>query len=178
MEKYTVDERTSTLDLQHYAARYRNVPCFLDLCRQCPNYADSWACPPFEYNPDDILGRYSRITLIATRITPQSEGLPIDCARQLILPERLRLQRHLLAMEKTTGGYALAYAGKCTHCSEPCTRPKGLPCRHPHSVRPSLEAWGFDLGRTLTDIFGYNLLWGNQGKLPPYLTLISALLHN
>ncbi|MDE7458334.1 MAG: DUF2284 domain-containing protein, partial [Muribaculaceae bacterium] len=67
----------------------------------------------------------------------------------------------------------------CLHCPESqCTRKCGEPCRHPDKVRPSLEAFGFDIGRTLSELFNIKLLWGKNGVLPEYLVLVSALLHN
>lgn len=59
-----------------------------------------------------------------------------------------------------------------------CTRPEGLPCRHPDRVRPSLEACGFDIGRTTSELFGIELKWGAEGKLPEYLTLVCGLFHD
>lgn len=52
------------------------------------------------------------------------------------------------------------------------------PCLHPDKVRPSLEAFGFDIGRTLSELFGIRLLWGKDGILPEYLMLVSGLFHN
>ena len=54
-------------------------------------------------------------------------------------------------------------------------RREGRPCRHPESIRPSLEAMGFDIARTAADIFNTPLQWSRNGQLPKYLTLISAL---
>ena len=58
------------------------------------------------------------------------------------------------------------------------TRPLGLPCRHPELVRPSLEAYGFDISRTTNELFGIELLWGKDGMLPKYLTLVCGFFHN
>ena len=86
---------------------------------------------------------------------------------------------NLAELERRTGGRAFSYVGSCLYCPEgSCTRPEGLPCRHPERVRPSLEACGFDIGRTTEELFGIPLLWGTDGKLPAYLTLVCALFHN
>ena len=51
-----------------------------------------------------------------------------------------------------------AYVGTCLYCPEgTCTRPEAKPCRHPELVRPSLEACGFDIAHTTSDLFGIEL---------------------
>lgn len=85
----------------------------------------------------------------------------------------------LLDMERKYGGRSFAYIGKCLHCSDnECTRNCGTPCRHPEKVRPSLEAFGFDIAKTLSELFNIELLWGKDGKLPEYLVLVSGFFHN
>ena len=70
------------------------------------------------------------------------------------------------------------FAGTCLLCPpEHCTRRKNLPCRHPESIRPSLEALGLDIARTTSGLFGIDLQWGRPDAPPAYLTLISALAH-
>ena len=68
------------------------------------------------------------------------------------------------------------FAGTCLLCPpEHCTRRKNLPCRHPESIRPSLEALGLDIARTTSGLFGIDLQWGRPDAPPAYLTLLSAL---
>ena len=40
------------------------------------------------------------------------------------------------------------------------------------------EAFGFDMTRTLSELFGIELLWGKNGILPEYLVIVSGLFHN
>lgn len=97
--------------------------------------------PPFGFDMEEYVTRYGTALLVATRITPEEPGLPVSEAGRLILPERQRLERRLLEMERQYGGRSFAYVGTCIHCPEgSCTRPEGRPCRHPELVRPSLEA--------------------------------------
>lgn len=56
--------------------------------------------------------------------------------------------------------------------------PRRNPCRHPELVRPSLEACGFDIGRTTSELFGIELKWGADGKMPEYLTLVCGFFHD
>ena len=77
------------------------------------------------------------------------------------------------------GGRSFAYVGTCLYCPEgTCTRPEAKPCRHPELVRPSLEACGFDIAHTTSELFGIELKWGTDGSLPEYLTLVCGFFHN
>ena len=155
---YTARDFSAELPAADYIARFRDAERIGDYCRACPNYGRSWGCPPFGFSA----GR----------------GHCAD-ARALILPERRRLEQQLLGMERQYGGLSFAYVGTCLHCPEgTCTRPDGKPCRHPELVRPSLEACGFDIGKTTAELFGIYLKWGTDGKLPEYLTLVCGFFHN
>ncbi len=88
------------------------------------------------------------------------------------------VEERLLAAEHCFGGRAFAFVGECLHCTAPCARLTGAPCRHPDRLRPSLEACGFDLGRTSSELLDTELLWSSDGHLPRYLTLICGHLHS
>ena len=107
--------------------------------------------PPFGFSVGRYLSGYATALLTVTKIVPQKQGLPSSEAGRLILPERRRLEQQLLGMERQYGGLSFAY---------------GKPCRHPELVRPSLEACGFDIGKTTAELFGIDLKWGTDGKLP------------
>ena len=87
--------------------------------------------------------------------------------------------RTALIIASKDGGRAFAYAGTCLYCPEgSCTRLEGKACRHPEWVRPSLEACGFDLSRTVEELMGIPLRWGEGDRMPEYLTLVSGFFHN
>lgn len=177
--EYTAQDFTASLSAPDYIARYRDPERFIEYCRRCPNFGASWACPPFEADAADFLYGYRHVLLIATKITPLRSGLPLGETQRLIRPERLRLEKRLLEMERLYGGRSLAYAGSCLHCPEgSCARRQGAPCRHPERVRPSLEAWGFDVGATAAELLGIPLEWGRDGLLPKYLTLVCGFFHD
>lgn len=179
MEKYTVEEFTADIPVDEYIGRFRDEERFMELCKMCPNFGNSWGCPPFDFDTEDFLLQYRHAHLMAARITPFDEDIPVESTQTFILPERIRIEKRLLEMERETGGRAFAYIGKCLHCPESgCTRNCGMPCRHPDKVRPSLEAFGFDIERTLSELFNIKLLWGKDGVLPEYLVLVSAIFHN
>ena len=69
-------------------------------------------------------------------------------------------------------------AMSCPYCNnEPCARIEGKSCRHPDKVRPSLEAFGFDVGKTAKDLLGVELKWSQDGLIPEYLTLVYGIFY-
>ena len=177
--RYTATDFVRSLTADEYITRFRDAEKFIAFCRQCPNFGNSWGCPPFSHDCEAHLRQFRNVMLIATKIVPAEQGLPLSESRTLILPERKRLERSLLALEKEYGGRSFAYVGSCLHCPEKsCTRPEGKPCRHPELVRPSLEAYGFDIGRTASELFDIELKWSADGMMPEYLTLVCGFFHN
>ena len=174
---YKSEIAEARIGAEEYIGGYRDPGRFMEYCRQCPMYGKTWACPPYGFNMEEYLGGYRFATIVMAKITPAESRIPIAEADRLLLPERMRLERMLLQAEKETGGKAFAFTGRCHYCAE-CTRPAGLPCRHPGKVRPSLEACGFDISKTAAELFGIEIKWGRDGFLPEYLTLIAALFHN
>lgn len=179
MPNYRARDFSTTLPVADYIDRFRDAGRFIGYCRECPNFGKSWGCPPFDYDVERLLRRYRMALLVATIITPAEGGRPLSDAGALIRPERERLERRLLSMEKLYAGRSFAYVGTCLWCPPgTCTRAGGQPCRHPELVRPSLEACGFDIGKTASELFGIELKWGAEGMLPEYLTLVCGFFHN
>lgn len=176
---YIAEDFTAELPVADYIARFRDAGRIARYCQDCSNYGQSWGCPPFNFNEAEYLTRYETALIIATKITPKKPGIPISEAKHLIRPERQRLERRLLEMEGQYGGRSFAYVGTCLYCPEgECMRPEGRPCRHPELVRPSLEACGFDIERTTSELFGIDLKWGSEGLMPEYLTLVCGFFHD
>lgn len=176
--EYVAENYCRDVAAADYIADFRDARRFMELCAACPNYGRSWACPPFAFDAGEVLRHYDRVRLFATKIVPAQADLPIECAQELLRPERERIEREQLTMERRCGGLSLAFAGRCLYCPEgACTRPCGKPCRHPDKARPSLEAFGFDIGRTLAEQFGIELKWGTDGHLPPYLMFVSGVFY-
>ncbi len=179
MTPNNVENFTANIRVDEYMARFRDENRFIEMCKKCPNYGNSWGCPPFDFDTTEFLRKYRYAHLMATKLTLPQEDIPSGQSQEIIRPERLRIERELLGMEQQYGGRAFAYIGKCLHCKDAaCTRRCNKPCLHPDKVRPSLEAFGFDIGKTLSELFGIKLLWGKDGKLPEYLVLVSGFFHN
>ncbi len=177
--RYRAEDSAVELPAADYVARFRDAQRIAEYCRACPSYGSSWGCPPFGFSVEEYLSGYATALVVATKIVPEQEGLPLSEAGRLMRPERKRIEARLLDMERRIGGRSFAYVGTCLHCPEgSCTRPDGNPCRHPDRVRPSLEACGFDVGRTARELFGIELKWGVEGRMPEYLTLVCGFFHD
>lgn len=173
----SIRDITRTVEVKELMKRFRDVERFIAYCRECPGYGRTWGCPPFDFDADEYLGRWSIAEITAT-VVPVPAGTAATEAHRFVNPERARLDRELQVRERETGGVSFSFVGNCLYCpGEDCTRPCGLPCRHPDKVRPSLEAFGFDVGAMLSELFNLPLLWGKDGKLPPYLTIVTAFFH-
>lgn len=145
------------------------------------------ACPPFSFDAEEYLSGFGTAHLIAARIEP-GKRLRALCAdagqsekqgRALLNEARCELDARLLALEEAWPDSRAFFAGTCFDCPEgTCTRPSDLPCVRPGKIRPSLEALGFDLGRTASELLGIELRWSVDGRLPEYFTLISGFFTN
>ena len=176
--RYRAEDSAVELPAADYVARFRDAQRIAEYCRACPSYGSSWGCPPFGFSVEEYLSGYATALVVATKIVPEQEGLPLSEAGRLMRPERKRIEARLLDMERRIGGRSFAYVGTCLHCPEgSCTRPDGNPCRHPDRLRPSLEACGFDVGRTARELFGIELKWGVEGRMPEYLFLPVSYTH-
>lgn len=179
MIEYKSEEFWVEIATAELIERFRDAERVGAACRACPNYGCNWACPPFEMDAEEMLSRYERVTIVVTKITPTQPNQPIELARTLIAHALVDMTERLRDMEHEMGGLMCSGIGGCTLCPEgECLRLAGKPCCHPSEVRPSLEAYGFDVERLTLELFDLPLLWSNDGTIPPYLTTTCALLHN
>lgn len=173
---YIAEDFTATIPVADYIAHYRDAEKFIGLCRQCQRYNTCWACPPFTFNVEQYLSQYEIALIIGTKITPlHPEKITdtISYGNGLMETERKRTDELLLELEKTYNGRTF-FPGSCLLCSS-CTRTEGKPCLYPERVRPSLEACGFDIGKTSAESLNIELKWGEHGKMPEYITLVSGI---
>ena len=162
-------------------ARYYDRAKFLEYCKECPNYGNKWSCPPYDFDPEDILRRYKVVNVIcvqvlydeATRAAMDTKEkvdaytlASLDAVKQPMLPA-------LLAAECAFPGSMAFISGNCKVCPV-CARETGEPCRHPDQMRYSLESLGFDVGGLTQDVLGITIVW-TPGQLPAYYTLVAGL---
>lgn len=176
---YDVEDAAAIVTREQYVKNFRDVATFEACCRECPNYGNRWGCPPFDHDTLGDLLRYEKVLIAGAKITPHDVRMPLEQVYDLMRPELHRFNHRLLELEKQSSGMAFGFVGKCEYCGNvPCARVHGEPCRHPEVVRPSLEAYGFNVSKTSSEILGIDMVWSKGKNMPRYLTLVCALFFN
>jgi len=169
------DRRIGVAD---YIQNYRDQERFIEYCKVCENYGVCHACPPFDFDTGAVIKDYSNLYLLAEKmiLTPQEKkalSKEKDISRSELYANVRRVTDYfLLAFEEEYPGSRGFFAGTCYFCNT-CEKKFGRPCRHPEKMRSSLESYGFDIGKTCTELFGIELQWG-EGNVPDYFVLVSG----
>lgn len=183
---YTLSNKLAYIPTAEYVEKYRDVERFIGFCKTCHTFGKSWACPPFNYDSKDILDKYEHSYVIGTQVIfsdefiERSKNKEINALSQSIMRDvRASFDHKLLDIEKKYPTSKVLFAGNCHWCpNHVCTRTLDQPCRYPELIRPSLEAYGFDISKTTSDLLKLELKWGKNGMLPPYFILVSGILSN
>lgn len=165
-----------------FIAQYQDIDKFMAYCRECPNYNTRWSCPSLSFEVGEMLAKYDRVHLVGLKMTYDEETIcDADTPEKVksvtwdtLFVEKRALEETLLTVESEYAGSQALSSGGCHYC-DVCARTEGKACIHPDKMRYSLDAFGFDLTAITADQFGIDLCW-SKGALPPYYTLIHALL--
>lgn len=180
---YVTEHYQAEISVPEYLNQFVDVETFLHFCQECPNYGNAWSCPPYDFDVIAYWNRYQNLKLFATKIifdekstarTYQKEELNA-LTHDVFFKEKKALSDQLFSLEKQNPGSISLSAGSCQQCKS-CTRSQGLPCRHPDTMRYSLESLGGNVGLTVWKLFGIRLEWMEEGRLPHHFVLISGLL--
>ena len=175
---YTTEKFFADIDAKTYINEFRRTDYFIEFCQQCKNYNHRYGCPPFDDKTLSIVEGYEKVRIMGVKIIPSNKKLPLSAANDLMDPVITEMNEELLELEKSLGGYAFGFVGTCPYCSgAPCARVSGEPCRHPDKVRPSLEAFGFDMSKTAIDLLGLEIKWSQGELIPEYLTLVCGVFY-
>lgn len=178
---------TTMIPVSDYAAGYRNVEKFLGLCQQCSKFGKSWTCPPCEFDVKAFVDRFKYAHILGSKMTFDEATLAETTTPEAVdrvCKEAMRYgltkaSAYLRSYERKSPDSLCFLGSMCLLCgNKPCTRLNGEPCRHPNDVRVSLEAVGFDLSKTTQALLGIEMKWGKHGRLPQYITLVTALFTN
>ena len=55
---YTIEKHEAEISIKDYMEQYVNVAEFLEYCKACPNYDQIWACPSYDFSPEDYWKKY------------------------------------------------------------------------------------------------------------------------
>lgn len=163
---------TAEIPVADYTARYRDTETFGAACRACPGYGRTWSCPPFAPATEYAALDYDMALIVA--FTFETDENDVVSAAATLLRRNTDL---LIDIERRTGGRAFGFCGMCRLCAA-CFRPQGKPCPHADLVRPPLEAFGFDLCRTASELLNTTLQWTADSQGRRHLTFIGAVFHN
>ena len=133
---YITENFTTNISVDEYILRFRDEKRFIELCKQCSNYGNSWGCPPFDFDTGAISAPIQYAYLMATKIVPIEKGIPIDKSQELIRPERIRIEKRTVETGTQIRRSGIRYVGKCLYCPDSeCARKCNRPCLHPDKVR-------------------------------------------
>ncbi len=180
---YQVSHFIAKIKSEDYVANYRDVAKFISYCKECNRYQACWSCPPFDFDVEAYISSYEIVYIIGTKIL-LDPGLILEnkgweqsteISYRIMEEVRLELDGKLLDLEKQYPGSKAFFAGTCQICpAEKCARIAGKSCIAPDRIRPSLEAFGFDIAKTSAELLNIELKWNREGILPEYFTLISG----
>lgn len=173
------------IDLENYIKNFRDKDKFIAFCKECNKYNTCWACPPFNFDTEYYISKYKKAFIVGTKIILSDELINANIgeekccktAYEITQNTRKILDNNLLNLEKQFLNSKAFFAGTCYLCSE-CEKTKNKPCVFPEKVRPSLEAFGFDVSKTSSEILGVEMKWSQKGVLPEYFMLVSGFFTN
>lgn len=157
---------------------YENKREIGKLCESCPAYGGKWSCPPHSpafsrYDLDEY--PYAALVLFWCDLDQfsytKTEYIRIKAANTIM---KSRMDRFMRGLEESSGGIMISN-GNCRLCN-PCSKKKGESCKKPEMMRFSMEALGLNVGRIIADVFGHELLWYRDKKIPRYLSAVACLL--
>lgn len=178
-----IKKLTADVDVQEYYENYVDFEKFSKLCIEEQEMLEyNWSYPPFDFDVDEVWNSYNKLKIIAFKIdfspeelehTFEEEQLEYVLKRFERIKGKLMNEIYVLENQDSLG----LYLGKCNLCMR-CTRGFGMPCKMPVKMRYSLEALGADVDRTVKDIFGHEILYAHEGKLPEYLIFVGGVLYD
>ncbi len=118
----------------------------------CNRWGKYWTCPPhLSISADAFMQAFQNYkkAIIFTASDPKS-------SQKL----GLALEKEAMLALGTHFAFAMILCVKCDECSFPD------PCRFPHLARPSMDAYGIDIGKTVKPL-GFKFEFDKEGKLIP-----------
>ncbi len=118
----------------------------------CNRWGRYWTCPPnLHISPEQFTDAFShyKMAVIIKSADPESGQ---DAA--------LGVEKEAMLNHGCTFAFAMALCVQCEECAYP------QPCKHPHLARPTMDAYGVDIGKTVKSL-GFKVEFDPQGQLLP-----------
>lgn len=178
-----INKLVADVDVKEFYDNYVDFEKISKLCiEEQEMFGYNWNYPPFDFDVDDIWNSYNRLKIIIFKIdfspeerehTFSDEELDFVLKRFERLKVKFMNEIYMLENEDSLG----LYLGKCNLCMR-CTRSFGAPCKMPFKMRYSIESLGGEVDRAIEDLFGYEIHYAHDGKLPEYLIFAGGLLYD
>ncbi|MFZ3048264.1 MAG: DUF2284 domain-containing protein [Desulfatirhabdiaceae bacterium] len=118
----------------------------------CNRWGKYWTCPPhLDISPEmfmNAFGKYTKAVIIQTA-DPQ-KGQDVSLA----------IEKEAMLVCNSMFAFAMVLCVQCETCAYP------EPCRYPHLARPSMDAYGMDIGATIEPL-GFTIKFDPDGHLLP-----------
>ena len=118
----------------------------------CNRWGHYWTCPPhLDLSPRQFMEAYERYThAILIKSTDPVAGQEASLA----------VEKEAMMSLGCSFAFALVLCVQCEECAYP------EPCRYPHLARPSMDAYGVDIGKTVEPL-GFKVEFDARGQLLP-----------
>jgi len=118
----------------------------------CNRWGKFWTCPPhLIITADEFMQgfhQYKKAIVIKTPDPKSGQEVALAIEKEAMLAHNSQF------------AFALVLCVQCEECAYP------EPCRYPHLARPSMDAYGIDIGKTLEPL-GFKVEFDKDGKLLP-----------
>ncbi len=181
---YYTEKFESEIQVEYYLKNYIDIECFLEKCKECPNYGKVWTCPPFDFDVKEYWKNYDSLHIYGVKIIfdedIRKKTLSLQeqdkVLNEVVEVEKRKLSDFLWKKEIDFPGSISLSSGACVFCKNSCLRQKGKKCCYPEKLRYSIESLGGNVGLTVSRLLGIELEWMEEGKLPSYFVLVGGLL--
>jgi predicted metal-binding protein len=118
----------------------------------CNRWGKFWTCPPhLALSQEDFrqaFEQYSQALIIKTKDPKTGQNVALALEKEAMLSHGAQF------------AFAMILCVQCDECAYPD------PCRFPHLARPSMDAYGIDIGKTLEPL-GFKVEFDQEGQLLP-----------
>jgi len=118
----------------------------------CNRWGKYWTCPPhLHISLGEFMDSFSKFkTAIIIKSTDPKVGQDVTLA----------IEKDAMLSLGCSFPFAMALCVQCDECAYP------EPCKYPHLARPSMDAYGIDIGKTVEPL-GFKVEFDPEGKLLP-----------